>query len=156
MFTENYVPNPIDLAPRNTIESEGMDGQVMKWIKKLDLENCKWFYMSLSYNEISLINKFNIDMFISRARFRKGFQPHAFKKKITKSARKKIISSSLIMKDRPIKLRELIEVIIYFSLNYYHTNMVFFNIARLELIEIFLKKGVIWRPIYTIQITQSS
>lgn len=150
MFTENYVPNPIDLAPRNTLESEGMDGQVMKWIKKLDLENYKWFYMSLSYSEISLINKFNIDMFINRARFRKGFHPNAFKKKITKSAKKRIISSSLILKERPNKLKYLIEVIIYCFTKLLSYEYNFFNISRLKLIENFLKRGVIWRPIYGI------
>lgn len=137
------MPNPIDLSPRNTLESEGMDGQVMKWLKKLDLENYKWFYMSLSYDEISLINKFNIDMFIDRARFRKGFHPNAFKRKITKAGRKRIIATSLIMKERPIKLKDLIEVIIYCFIKLLSYEYGFFNIARLEWIETFLKRGVI-------------
>lgn len=139
MFTEdNYVPNPIDLAPRKTLQSEGMDGQVLEWMNKLDLNNYKWFYMSLSYNEMSLINKFNIDMFINRARFIKGFHSNACRKIMTKAAKKRVISTSLVLKERPKKLKELLEVIIYYYLiKLLSYKYVFFIIVRLEFIETF-------------------
>lgn len=93
-----------------TIASEEMDGQVMEMLEKLGLSQYQWFYLGLSYKELSLITNDNIQLFLKRMRYRNDSTIKASKMKISRSAKKKIVAASLFMQNRSSKLQEFIEV----------------------------------------------
>ncbi|XP_026814009.1 uncharacterized protein LOC113554387 [Rhopalosiphum maidis] len=81
-----------------TIINQEMDEAVAKWLHHLKLHKYQWFFNSLSFLEIELINEDNIDGFI--AKVNKNF--------ITKGAQKKICISTKALRDRPQKLNDLL------------------------------------------------
>jgi hypothetical protein len=85
-----------------TIINQEMDGAVAKWLHYLKLHKYQWFFNSLSFLEIELIDEDNIDGFI--AKVNKNF--------ITKGAQKKICISTKVLRNRLKKLNDLSLVIL--------------------------------------------
>lgn len=98
---------PISDFPRThtnlTIVDQDMDGAVAKWLHYLKLHKYQWFFNGLSYLEIEIIEEDNIEAFITKVNLNS----------ITKGAQKKICISTKTLRDRPLKLKDLILVTIY-------------------------------------------
>lgn len=84
-----------------TIVSQDMGEVVLKWLSYLKLHKYYWFFRELSYLEIEFIDEINIEGFIAKVN----------RDYITKGAQKKICISTKLLKDRPLKFKNLLMVI---------------------------------------------
>lgn len=111
MFTAHwYLPSPFIIGLRTTILTQEMDGQVFRWLEKLGIIKCKWFYKGLSFEEIMSIDRNNIDMLINRVRYSNGINAKSSKRVISKAAKKKIVAASLSLRERPKMLKKFLAV----------------------------------------------
>ena len=95
-----------------TVINQEMDGAIAKWLHYLKLHKYQWFFNSLSYDEIVLIDEDNMDGFIAKVNVNS----------ITKGAQKKICKSTKLLRDRPQKLNDLLLVILNIFINYGENN----------------------------------
>lgn len=87
---------------RPTILTEEMDGSVFLWLKKNKLERYKWFFSSLSYNEIKKLNDTTIKSHLKRL--------DSFIREVD---RQKICRIAEHLRDRSYKIELYIRVSLY-------------------------------------------
>lgn len=83
-----------------TIVDQEMDGAVIKWLYYLKLHKYQWFFNSLSFFTIVLIDEYNIEKFIHKININS----------IKKDAQKKICKSTKLLRNRSQKLKDILIV----------------------------------------------
>jgi hypothetical protein len=96
-----------------TIVTQNIDGIFAKWLKTINLHKYQWFFNGLSYLEIMLIDEKNIKDAIAKVN-KKSNTTYAIPKHIQKD----ICIKTKALKNRPIKIRNAILVILHY--NYFH------------------------------------
>jgi len=89
-----------------TIIDQDMDGAFTKWLHFCNLKKYQWFFNSLSYLEIVLIDEKNIKNLVAKVN-RNTMEENCIKD----SVQKKICAETKALRHRPIKLNNLITVI---------------------------------------------
>lgn len=89
-----------------TIVNQDMDGAFAKWLNFCKLKRYQWFFNSLSYLEIVLIDEKNIEKFVAKVN-----KNSTEKNYIKDCIQKKICAETKALRYRPIKLNNLITVI---------------------------------------------
>ena len=89
-----------------TIVDQDMDGAFNKWLNFCKLKRYRWFFNNLSYLEIVLIDEENIENLIAKVN-----RNNIKEKSIKYCIQKKICVETKILRHRPIKLNNLITVI---------------------------------------------
>lgn len=88
-----------------TIVDQDMDGAFTKWLHFCKLKKYQWFFNSLSYLEVVLIDEENIENLIAKVN-----KNTAKENCIKYSVRKQMCAEAKILRHRPIKLNNLITV----------------------------------------------